>query len=36
MYNVVFTPNAEADLGRLSARDVQRVIKKTAMVSREL
>ena len=28
MYNVVFTPNAEADLGRLNARNVQRVLKK--------
>ena len=28
MYNVVFTPNAEADLGRLNARDAQQVLKK--------
>ena len=28
MYNVVLTPNAEADLGRLNARDAQRVLKK--------
>ena len=29
MYNVVFTPNAETDLGRLNARDAQRVLQKT-------
>ena len=28
MYNVVFTPNAEADLGHLNARDAQRALKK--------
>ena len=28
MHNVVFTPNAEADLGRLNTRDVQRILKK--------
>ena len=28
MYNVIFTPNAEADLGRLNAREAQRVLKK--------
>ena len=28
MYNVVFTPNAEADFGRLGAKDAERVLKK--------
>ena len=28
MYNVVFTRNAEADFGRLGAKDAERVLKK--------
>ena len=28
MYNAVFTPNAEADLGRLGTKDAERVLKK--------